>query len=427
MGDSLVGMTFTFMPAPPSRDDGQAPRGGLGSQVLPVAELGDDFAGDPEDGSQYLFLVRREASTHAKVLRVENPYAVREAAPVTAPAAPSSRPTYPWRDAFVRNFQAARERMLTAPIHSMPPVDPGIFPPPRDEGAWRVFVNGKRFKPAKPAPVKPSASKAAQPTLVAESSAAPQSEDVEMGDDLEAAKAAILASLDLDAPEPASAPTSTRPPQPPTPAAAPTPAPAAPSPGQVPEYERLPQLPSPALLVAIPRPTLVHLLSHFHDWFVERVEAYEDKINYVPSTIFAPPALRRRPAAGAPKAKAAAPPPAPKPAVKPPPAAVPRPPLPTAHESHWILSALTRLEQLLDGEDLSSLRLLAKTLASMAEVSETAREKRIAAAAGAGAGGRSMQERLEDEEEAEGRARCWMVVATIAGVWAQADLWDATL
>jgi len=316
--------------------------------------------------------------------------------------------------------------MLTAPIHSMPPVDPGIFPPPRDEGAWRVFVNGKRSKPAKPAPVKPSSSKAAPPTSIFEPSAASQGEDVEMGDDLEAAKAAILASLDLDAPEPAPARPVAAPASAPAPSAL-APAPAAPP--QVPEYERLPQLPSPALLVAIPRPTLVHLLSHFHDWFVERIDAYEDKINYVPSTIFAPPALRRRPAAGAAKARAAVPPPPPPPkaSAKPPPAVAPRPPLPTAHESHWILSALTRLEQLLDGEDLSSLRLLAKTLASMAEVSEAAREKRAKAAAGVKAGGRSMQERLEDEEEAEGRARCWMIVAAIAGVWAQADLWDATL
>lgn len=38
-----------------------------------------------------------------------------------------------------------------------------------------------------------------------------------------------------------------------------------------------------------------------------------------------------------------------------------------------------------------------------------------------------MKERLEDEEEAEGRARCWMVVAAIAGVWAQGDLWDSSL
>lgn len=30
----------------------------LGKQVLPVANLPADFSGDPEDGLQYLFLVR---------------------------------------------------------------------------------------------------------------------------------------------------------------------------------------------------------------------------------------------------------------------------------------------------------------------------------------------------------------------------------
>jgi len=130
MTDSRIGMTFHFTPAPQSRDDSQAPRGGLGSQVLPVAELGDDFAGDPEDGSQYLFLVRcapsavleswsradpsraprrREAATHAKVVRVENPYAGSEAASTPVQAAPASRPSAAWREAFVRNFEAARQ------------------------------------------------------------------------------------------------------------------------------------------------------------------------------------------------------------------------------------------------------------------------------------------------------------------------------
>jgi hypothetical protein len=37
----------------------QAPRGGYGSQVLPVAvQLPEDFDGEPGDGDEYLFLVR---------------------------------------------------------------------------------------------------------------------------------------------------------------------------------------------------------------------------------------------------------------------------------------------------------------------------------------------------------------------------------
>ncbi|GAA5996726.1 SIP1 domain-containing protein [Rhodotorula paludigena] len=400
MADPLIGMTIHFDPPAPSRDQDQAPRGGNGSQVLPVAELDDDFAGDPEDGSQYLYLVRREAASHARIHRVDNPYEVAEAAVQRAhTATPASRPSEAWRETFVRNFDAARKRMLLAPIHSLPPVDPANIPPARDESAWRVFINGKRTKAVKVAA--PPAAKPVQAVAKGTSSI----EDTEMTD-LEAAKAAILASLDLDSPDA----------EPEPPAPAPVPA-APPTPSQQPEYERLPQLPSPALLVAIPPPALIHLLSHFNEWYMERIDAYEDKINYVPSTIFAPPALRRK-AGGATKPAPAPPPPSARTTAAP----APAPPLPSAHESHWLLSILTRLEQVLDGDDLSTLRLLGKTLAGMAEASEAARAKRVAPA-----GGRSMQERREDEEEAEGRARCWMVVAAIAGVWAQGDLWDSSL
>jgi hypothetical protein len=37
--------------------DGEEPPA-PGSRVLPVANLPEDFAGEPEDGAQYLFLVR---------------------------------------------------------------------------------------------------------------------------------------------------------------------------------------------------------------------------------------------------------------------------------------------------------------------------------------------------------------------------------
>lgn len=58
MADPLIGLTIHFAPQPAPRDAGDAPRGGLGSQVLPVADLAEDFDGNPEDGMEYLFLVR---------------------------------------------------------------------------------------------------------------------------------------------------------------------------------------------------------------------------------------------------------------------------------------------------------------------------------------------------------------------------------
>jgi len=54
--DPLIGQTFYFTAAKPQVED--APRGGNGSQVLPVAQLSPDFNGIPQDGMEYLFLVR---------------------------------------------------------------------------------------------------------------------------------------------------------------------------------------------------------------------------------------------------------------------------------------------------------------------------------------------------------------------------------
>lgn len=48
-----------FLPPTAGDSDEHAPRGGPGSQVLPVAlGLPDDYDGDPNDGHEYLFLVR---------------------------------------------------------------------------------------------------------------------------------------------------------------------------------------------------------------------------------------------------------------------------------------------------------------------------------------------------------------------------------
>ncbi|GAA6028171.1 hypothetical protein JCM8097_006896 [Rhodosporidiobolus ruineniae] len=410
MADPLIGMTIHFEAPAPAKQD--APRGGLGSQVLPVADLEEDWEGDPEDGAQYLALVRREAATHARINRVTNPYeAVVDGASAPMVDQPSSRPSQAWREVFVRNFQEARKRMIAAPIHSLEPIDPAMIPAPRDSDAWRVFINGKRAKAVKPAAATVRANGgAAQAPMKMEQQplAPPPAEDVEMND-LEAAKAAILASLEIDTPEP------TQPSAPPIPTPLPTPAPSAPAPAepaQPPEYERLPQLPSPSLLVAIPGPTVIHVLSSLNEWLNERFDAYEEALNFVPSTIFAPPAVRRKPGASAASFKSASPAPTKK--------SPPKPPLPTAHESHWLLSLLTRLEGLLDGEDLGNLRQLGKTLVQLAEESAKKRPE-------VPVGGRSMERRLQDEEDEEGRARCWMVVAAIAGVWKQEDLWDSSL
>lgn len=56
--DPLIGQSFSFAAPSFERDPHEVPRGGNGSQVLPVADLDDDFDGRPEDGMEYLFMVR---------------------------------------------------------------------------------------------------------------------------------------------------------------------------------------------------------------------------------------------------------------------------------------------------------------------------------------------------------------------------------
>jgi len=296
---------------------------------------------------------------------------------------------------------------IPPPATSLAPIDSSAIPAPRQESSWRIFINGKRSKPLKPPALPPPSSITPQTPSQSTPTSQPSTEDSEMTD-LESAKAAILASLELDTPDDE---ISHSPPPPPPIPTRPSPAP----PAQTPEFDKLPQLPTPSLILSIPLPSLIHVLSHFNEWFTERLELYDQELNWVSSTIFAPPAVRRKPRVPKPNASVG---------VKEKGSEKKRnakAPLPTAHEVHWILSLLSRLNDLLDGDDLSNLRLLAKTVVEMVEASEKALEK------SRGKAERTMEERREGDEEDEARARCWMLVAAIAGVWKQEDLWNVNL
>ncbi|ORY89293.1 hypothetical protein BCR35DRAFT_320559 [Leucosporidium creatinivorum] len=402
MADPLIGFTMDFSMMQQARDPADAPRGGLGSQCFPVAELEDDFEGEPEDGMEYLFLVRREAEAHPRVNRVSNPYVTvesLEAAP--QPIEQLSKPSEAWRAAFVKQFEGLRSRMTSAPpLAGFPPLTHNDLPLPQDESGWRTFIHGRKVKAAKP------------PTPAvngANGHSNAQDGDTAMALSLEDAKAAALASLEFDSPD-----------SPPKPLAPP---PSVSEPPSEPSYTIDPDhpahVPSPSLLLSIPTPHVVRILSHFDEWFQERIEAYEAAASFVPSTIFAPPALRKKVVNGSARPSAPAPAPRPSPARP-----TPRPPLPTSHEAHWILSLLARAESLLAGDDISSLRILVRTILGLVEESDKQQQEKEAKREAAGGGPRSMAERNRDEEDAEGRAHCWMIVAAVAEGWAQRDLWN---
>lgn len=252
---------------------------------------------------------------------------------------------------------------------------------------------------------------------------------------LEQAKVFALASLELDAPDivtPASL--HTLPPSHPAPVAVETAPPnpiISPVPTTIPQSvdgydpDFLPQSPSPALLLDIPQPTLIHLLQYLNDWLLDSHDDYTEQLSLIfsPSTTLVPTAVRRKKAASTQ---------APKVAIVPKKIMAPRslrPPVPTAHEGAWIMSLLSALSSLLSGDDISTLRTLAKTVLILGGSSLRALTRYEAERGddAAGMNGAAAGHRVRDEEDAEGRARCWMVVAVIAGVWGQTDLWNEVL
>lgn len=279
-------------------------------------------------------------------------------------------------------------------MSTFPPTTHNPLPLPQDESGWRSFIYGRKVKAPKPPPAPVAATEA------------PPETDTTMPMGLEDVKAAALASLELDSPD--------DPPQPVAP-----PSSALTSEPSTPTYDpdHPPHLPSTSLILSIPTPHVIRILLHFDEWFQERIEQYEAAASFVPSTIFAPPAVRRKATNGAVKAPAPAPP-------RPPPRATPRPPLPSAHEGQWILSLLARAESVLAGDDISSLRILVRTLLSLIDESDVQQLARQQKRESEGTGGRSMEERNQDEEDAEGRAHAWMAVAAVAEGWGQEDLWN---
>lgn len=256
---------------------------------------------------------------------------------------------------------------------------------------------------------------------------------------LEQAKAAALADLELDAPD---LPTPVPPASHPPPRSTPTPLPvAAPKSIPLPEVppstttneadaydpDFLPQSPSPAIMLDIPQPTLIHILEFLNDWLLESHDEYAERLDriFTPSTTLVPLAVRRKKGAvvkakGGGKSGAM---------IKKVEKRGERPPVPTAHEGAWIMSCLSALSSLLDGDDISTLRTLAKTVLILGASSLRSLERyeSMRGEESGGLNGSAEGERERDEEDAEGRARCWMVVAIIAGVWGQTDLWNEVL
>ncbi|KAG8687891.1 hypothetical protein FRC09_013216 [Ceratobasidium sp. 395] len=125
-----------------------------GNRVLPVANLPDDFSGEPEDGAQYLFLVRRDALNLPHTTRVDNPYA----SPIVLATPSTRKPPHPcipseeWRSCFEGTFKTFRQSWRNSKASHCPEgMDLRIpqVPRPRDRDAWLQFLNGSGKSPKK--------------------------------------------------------------------------------------------------------------------------------------------------------------------------------------------------------------------------------------------------------------------------------------
>ncbi|KZW04237.1 hypothetical protein EXIGLDRAFT_828151 [Exidia glandulosa HHB12029] len=134
-----------------------------GNQVLPVAHLPQDFNGEPEDGAQYLAMVRRDARSRPHTTRVANPYAATLAAPapLKATTIESLLPSQEWRTVFEQRFREFRKNIRHTPIYVGPPPERVQLPRWTDREAWWAFINNfdppraqtKQFQSRAPPPL----------------------------------------------------------------------------------------------------------------------------------------------------------------------------------------------------------------------------------------------------------------------------------
>ncbi|KAI0774052.1 hypothetical protein C8Q74DRAFT_1217954 [Fomes fomentarius] len=146
-------MSHTLKRKADELDDSDDEEPMLGRQVLPVANLPDNFHGVPMDGLQYLFTVRRDARLLPHVKRVVNPYEVPEVPPpsttqISGPGEEFARigilPSEEWRETFLRRFKNFRKNSTQPTIHvHIPDSSTKLIPDKKERDLWWAFLAGR--------------------------------------------------------------------------------------------------------------------------------------------------------------------------------------------------------------------------------------------------------------------------------------------
>jgi len=120
-------------------------------QILPVAALPADYNGEPMDGMQYLFTVRRDARKLPNITRAPNPYEkapsapladVSEDGPCLGKNAEHGLPLESWRTIFEHRFRNFRVNSSHATTTPMAPARFEALPNKKDREAWWHFISG---------------------------------------------------------------------------------------------------------------------------------------------------------------------------------------------------------------------------------------------------------------------------------------------
>lgn len=119
-----------------------------GKQILPVANLPDDFDEEPLDGMQYLFTVRRDARYLPHVVRAVNPYEIPEVAKTTIQDTIAPHPSLPsreWCRLLETRLSNFRKNLNQPTIHVGPAhaAHQKLMPDKKERDHWWDFLAGK--------------------------------------------------------------------------------------------------------------------------------------------------------------------------------------------------------------------------------------------------------------------------------------------
>ncbi|KAJ2931605.1 hypothetical protein H1R20_g5530, partial [Candolleomyces eurysporus] len=341
----------------------------FGKQTLPVADLPADFDGEPMDGLQYLFTVRRDARRLPDFTRVSNPYAAPEPAIPQIPYSSSSSrsphpalPTDEWCALLERRFSHFRAN-LSQPTNYVGwthDTSRGSMPDKRERDLWWAFLEGKPesewniTKTSKKKQKRQGKNQLGMRGWADEPEQEEAAEVIIYESSLLNDEGEVEEVLRLD-------PTELLP----TPSG--TPAPSDPDTSlddatnsDPPSFT--PREPTTKLIKLIDEPTALHLLMYFTHWINNHLEKGQD--------IFPPRGSHAR----------------------------------------WIFALLSRIDDHVSADDMNLLRNLAR--ACMALLKRRI-ERKLAPSTSASS----------DMLDSMSMEACWMIISIVVHVWKQKDLW----